>query len=391
MTNADVPVVPRNRRAVALGVIGLAAALCLANQFSMIAAGGDSFRTSDWLINYSGGFIRRGLAGELLLLLTPGGQATLWLLLVVQLACYAPVFALVMRYLARENWSWSAIALCCGPLALPFIGWDPLGGFRKEILAFAAMAILAGLRLRPRGTRDGLWAGLAVVLWALGVFSWEPTALMLPAALFLLLARPQDVPEAPRYGRPTAVAFGLVAVGGLGLSVLRPGTAEQAATVCRSLLQAGIPTADPCGGAVATLGTGVADGMALVGLGWPGYAGYPFILALAMLPIALSPWLRRHWRWALAAAVATLPLYVVAVDYGRWGHLLFIELMICLMLSPGRDAHSDLWTPLAGLLFIGVAGVPNAGPMNGSLHWPLGGLLGTVTQVAQILLYRLTG
>jgi hypothetical protein len=381
----------RNRRAIGLGVLGLSAVLALVSQVQLVAAGGDSFRTVDWQINYAGGFVRRGLFGELLLLLTPGGMATLWVLLVVQVACYVPVYALVVGHLARERWSWSAIALACGPLALPFIGWDVNGGFRKEILAFAALALLAGLRRDP--ARRARWplAGLALVLWLVAVFSWEPAALMLPAALYLLLARAPGLPGRLPGARALAAAFALVAVVGLALSVATAGDHGQAALVCGSLQASGVPTADPCGGAVATLRDGAAQGMSSVSRAWPGYAGYPALLAAAALPILLSPWLRRHWRWALAAAVATLPLYVIAVDYGRWGHLLFMELLLCLVIGPARDAASRLWNPLAGLLFVGVFGVPNAGPMNENHQWPLGGLLGTVIQIAQLGLYRLTG
>ncbi|MFT4109081.1 hypothetical protein [Propionicimonas sp.] len=379
LTGAD-----RNRRAVALGVLALAAVLSVVNQAHMVALGGDNYRTADWLINYAGGFVRRGLFGELLRVFGPGGQATLWVLFGFQLALYAPVFWFVVSYLSRQRWSWPALALACGPLSLPFIGWDPGGGFRKEIIGFLALVVLASLRLRPHRTiAHWTLVGAAAFLWVLGVLSWEPTALMLPAVLHLLLSSNDWLPPRPPHARVLGLGFALVSLAGLGASVLAPGSPEKAAAICASLVAGGNPTPDPCAGAVLVVGQSLSDGMANVASLWPMYAGYPVVMVIAMLPLLLSPWLARNWRWALAAALATAPLYLVAIDYGRWGHILFVELMVCVMLCPAEAIASALWNPVSTLLLVCFAGVPNAGPMNGGTRWPLEGLLGTVITMVQ--------
>ena len=147
--------------------------------------------SGDWLINYAGGFVRRGLFGELFLTLAPVGPPGLWLLFALQVGCYVLVLAYCTQVLTRTRFSWSAIAMVCGPAVLPFIGWDTQGGFRKEILVFVILALLAWSRRNgaSRAVAALLIAG-SLPLWALSVFSWESTAQLLPAVVYLLWSGP---------------------------------------------------------------------------------------------------------------------------------------------------------------------------------------------------------
>lgn len=100
----------------AYSVLGLAFTRAIANYVSVdIATGGFTYRVGDWVINYAGGFVRRGLFGELLFAVSPLGQSTLWALTGFQLACYAVVLGYVASFLHRSGYTWSAIALACGP------------------------------------------------------------------------------------------------------------------------------------------------------------------------------------------------------------------------------------------------------------------------------------
>ena len=53
MTQAVVAAAARNRRAIALGVIGLAAALSVIDQFAMVAGGIDAAKLARWLPEYA--------------------------------------------------------------------------------------------------------------------------------------------------------------------------------------------------------------------------------------------------------------------------------------------------------------------------------------------------
>jgi hypothetical protein len=175
------------RAGLAWSVVLLALAEALRSYALSIAAGGEAYQTADWLINYSGGFVRRGLFGSVYLALFPQGQLGLWGLFSLQvLFCVVPL-AYALTWLHKSDYSWLGIALVCGPAALTFTGWDPVAFARKESLALTALTLLAiaAFPYRKSGTQRALTIG-ALLIFAVGVFSWEANALFLPGIAFLI-------------------------------------------------------------------------------------------------------------------------------------------------------------------------------------------------------------
>jgi hypothetical protein len=363
------------RMAVGLAVLFSSALAALTWSLVVVAVGGNDHQVADWLIDYAGGYNRRGLLGELLARAIPP-SATLWTLLAFQLLCYAPVYGVTVAYLRRTNWSWSAIALACGPAAMPFIGWDPAGGFRKEVIGFACLSLLA-MASRRRGAPAVGLVGIALSAWMLGAFSWEALGALLPAVWFLIRGLP--------FGRRTrsglAAAFTVVAGTAAGAALLVPGDAATAQTVCLSFVERGLNAERLCGGAVRWLGYSLGDSLQAVVDSYPGYLAYLPLAVIATLPVLTSPWLRRYWRWALASVLAVAPLFVIGIDYGRWLHVLVVSLAICMMTGERELTESPQWTPLATLIYCTTLGVPHAHVLNTTIGVPLLGMLGQVVQL----------
>lgn len=375
---------PTVRAVFALGVLALSAALALSFYGSVIALGGNDHQAGDWLISYPEGFIRRGLFGEILLRVGPSGPALLWLLFAIQVSCYVVVFAYFVRYLIRSHFTWSAIALVCSPAALPFIGWDPLGGFRKEILGFVALVVLAFARTQLHKNRQLILMGISLAVWSLGVFSWESLALLLPGVGYLLL-----VDSALPWRKPVAAAYAAIGAIALTASAIWHGNPHTASALCAATTARGLGP-QLCTGAFAWMGRGLSDSLASVTENLAVHSGYLAIAALACLPIALSPWLRRYWPWALAAFVSILPLFVLGIDYGRWIHIVVVELSICIAAVHHKWVESPLWNPLSTVLFVGLWGVPHAAPTPPAVPgWPMKGLLNTLIVWMQSGLLRL--
>lgn len=368
----------------ALAGSGLLAVTALAR---VVASGGNDHQLGDWLINYADGFVRRGLFGELLLRSTPVGS-TLWVLFGFLVLAYLPVYWFFVRFLRRSDWSWSAIALACGPAALPFIGWDTLGGFRKEVLGFVVLVVLATLRSggpRRPGVRAALTAG-ALLLWAVAGLSWEPTVVMLPAVWHLVLSPNSTSPTSSTSQRERArrhllaAAFTGVALVVVALSLYAHGSDEVAGIVCGAVVQHGMAKPGLCGGAIMDLGQSLGYSLARVGLYFPLYLGYVPLAVVAALPLATTPWLRRNWRWALVSTVAVAPLFVIGIDYGRWLHLWFMMLAICVASAPRAQVESRAWTPLSTVLYVALPGIPHADPLLvfRTDRWPFVGLLASI-------------
>ena len=207
------------RALVALGVLGFSFWRAAGTYAGVVAAGGSDHQTADWLISYADGFVRRGLFGELFWLVAPPGGAALWALYAFQVGCWAVVVCFGVHHLLRERFSWTSIALVCGPASLCFPGWDPAGAFRKEILVFVALALLGWVRILPRRrVLDAVLIAAALGFYTVAVSSWEASALLLPAVLWMVLAGGRTTTDVPARGA-VSVAFLAVSVVGLAASV----------------------------------------------------------------------------------------------------------------------------------------------------------------------------
>jgi hypothetical protein len=363
----------QGRRLVALVVLGLALWAGISGYFATVAAGGGDHQTADWLISYPGEFVRRGLFGELLLRLTPPGTATLWILFGIQVICYLAILLYVLWFLERQAWSWSAIALACSPAGLAFIGWDVVGGFRKEVLGFVALVLLAAVRQCTNGLAKAAALVGSVGVWTLAVFSWESIAFMLPAVVFLLLAG-TPLP----LGRALAGVYSGIALVALGASVAFHGDAQTPIRLCRAVTDHGL-SPNLCTGAIAWMGRDLNQSLALVQQNLAVHSGYLAMLLLAALPIVFTGWLRHYWPWALAMVVGIAPLFALGIDYGRWVHILFFELAICMMIASVEEITSKHWTAVSTLLYVGLWGIPHAAPTAATVPgWPFKGLLATL-------------
>lgn len=367
------------RAVVAYAVLGLAFWRAIADYFARdILIGGATYRVGDWVINYAGGFVRRGLFGELLFTASPPGPPTLWVLAGVQLACYAVVAAYVIGFLHRTGHAWPAVALACSPAALPFIGWDVEGGWRKEIIGFAAIALLGWARRSSSERLRQILTAAAVVVFGLAMFSWEASIFAIPVMLHLL-RRPDGRPELRgRAGWAGWAILGLGLTGGVASLVFR-GDAAVAKAICRTVVAQGL-NPDLCAGAIDRIGQPLAEALEAVAVRFPLYWWFLALLPLALLPVLTSLWLRRHWPWFLATVATIVPLYVIAEDYGRWAHLLLMAPALAIMAGDLREVASRFWNGWTTVAYVTLWGLPHW--LFPDAGWPLysfwGSLLETV-------------
>jgi hypothetical protein len=145
----------------------------------------------DWLINYNGGFVRRGLAGSLLI------PAAEWLndsplsaVAGIQVAFYLLIILMAIHLLRHPKPAPFALALALLSPAALFFQLEDIDRGRKEVALIAWVAVLAwrAAERRPPLGR----AGLAISLLALallhdGLFFFFPGAI-----LVLMLLDPEE-------------------------------------------------------------------------------------------------------------------------------------------------------------------------------------------------------
>ena len=252
------------------------------------ARASQSWIMGEWLISYRGGFVRRGLIGELV------GEAAraahvppVTVALTVQVLLYCGFYAAVWLLARRVRWTVPLLLLFFSPATVAFLPLDPPSSVRKEVLLYLAVALLC-LRLRGGSRAGDRWTGAAdgattaswwqrhrgeVLLAAalagttvLIVLAHEGLVFFLPYLLApVLLARRAQGRESPGAGLDAAgvdaasgrehswragllvcvpaVLAGLLAA---AASVDHPGDAATAEAICRPNFRACFSFSRPC-------------------------------------------------------------------------------------------------------------------------------------------------
>lgn len=285
---------------------------------------------SDWAINYRGGFVRRGIVGALVLPVSAVTRIPLnWLLSTVEFGFYAFIFWGSYRLLSNSAehsiWTWAAVL---SPATFSFQLVDVGGGFRKEILLFAG---LCGLLLL---LRHGVSRKAIAVLLCL----WLPSMILAHESIFFYIGYygAAVLLHERRHGanplRKSLLTLGpplIASLIAMAFVCLHPGNAKIASEVCSSVQQHGI---QECGPAINDLGYSAAQARSAVEIqlrkqnylliyivtGLPALLPLAVLLGGAMFDAKTRADATLICGFAVATLIFSLPLYLYAVDWGRW-------------------------------------------------------------------------
>lgn len=305
------------------------------------------FVIGDWFIGFQSGFVRRGLSGFMLMHVSDVFNAKpCYTLLTFQSILYLSYLSLFILLVSRKKTNpWFLIALL-SPATLLFTTFDPNAAGRKEILLFFIFVIYLWCLEKDllKSFLPKLIFFLALLLATLFhelVFFYSPYFLL---ATFVYALKNK---------RPFKLFNSLVMVAGPGLILIAIGLygiTIDGNTICADLKSKGLPES-------------ICSGI----LSWPQEYGwrdvarfareshYGFVYGttflLSMIPYILLVKSFKHPALRLKkfmAAVGLLllfssPLFLFAVDWGRWLNIHFMLLLFtsALMLEPaGRDPES---------------------------------------------------
>ena len=319
-----------------------------------------SWIMGEWLINYQGGFVRRGLLGEVILHVARAfGGSPLAIAVSLQILLYAAFYLSALLLTREVRWSVPLLALFLSPATLSFIVLDPPSSVRKEVLLLLAVALLClaiarGLRLPP-AVLALLLAGAAgvCVLSHEGLIFFLPY-LFAPVYLRAAAASPSNAPRVAHWLlEPTLICVpaALAALVSAGASILHPGNAATAAAICSSLGQTMTGEGQGfCGGAIFYLThdrTYARQDLLRAARAYHYGSLYAIAGALALLPViaalaALARERRRELRvllvTAAGAGLGSLVLFSLARDWGRWISIHVTCLLLLLLLFSRRHS-----------------------------------------------------
>lgn len=293
--------------------------------------GGNSWKTADWLINYDSGLIRRGLIGTLIIWTPTSGMSLLWTTFAIQMLLYFMMFINVVRIfrLKKRDWRWYLILFSPAFLLFPFYGFP--GGFRKEIIGFVAFSYLC-LKYASRKLQNSHLFAVTGML-TIAFFSHELNVLVLPFFVYLLVISYKE--QLIRLKTLVLSTITWAVIGGISLilTILRPGDAQQAKVICSTITSKNLKD-DLCLGAIAALGWDTSNSVNRViqNLRYESLLT-PLLLLVSLIPLFLLGWFnRRNWALTVTGFVSLIPLYIVALDWGRWIHIL-VTFVFCTALS----------------------------------------------------------
>lgn len=303
-----------------------------------IAAGGSDFLHGDWLINYAGGPVRRGLGGEIVFFLSDlTGLAPLAVVEIVQIASVLVPVAAVLWALRVFRAAPAIIVLVVNPAF--FLFWHNEFGETHVKEAFACLVFLPLLAAAFGSFPVRAAYAASLALYVVASLVHESAILFAPAlaASGLALCLQKDC------RRPFAwFLAGLFVLGaGLCLVTLNTYRISDLSPLCAALAARDVPPEFCQSTPIQWLAVTSEEAFSftagrLAERPWPRIAA---AFVLAYLPLVYLLRRERH-RTAvglalLVNALAFVPLYIVAVDYGRWLNMQIAAAILSLLVAAG--------------------------------------------------------
>lgn len=312
----------------------------------------------EWLINYQGGFVRRGLLGEIIFQIAQRLPIpTVQLAILVQTTILA-VFLTLTYYLIRTTeLSPITFTLLFSPafLLFSFYSWPHLGVRKELVLESILLLVILRLRLSKTTLRFlPIWVGGASIV---AVLTHEMLVLFLPYIIAATIIY-------ERYFGPLSrsTTIALLPAVLIGSFIVRSPqvSAEVTGAICDSIQP--IPTPDcimfgEVLGAISLLELSTEQGIEFVRRFTTPETSIVYLITgfISFIPIVIAITSYRLWqgipRRGLVATIifigmsllATIPLMIVAADYGRFINIhvtcLTFLLIWLIQEAPNRISH----------------------------------------------------
>lgn len=309
----------------------------------------------EMLVNSSGGFVRRGISGDIILTLsnTFGGATTAWataILCILGAVLFATSLA-IFRALPDDT---SLTPMVLAPWGLLFMAYDADVLIRKEAFGFLALSMLLIGALCPRPKPALIWLGVSCATMPLAILFHEANAALVGPMLIASWLFTRSHPAQNHIAR-WAIAFGIAA------SVLASAAVMRNMTTTPEAMCAAIN--DPqCHAPFSYFNDQLSDGFGFV---LSQISPTDLIVAAGMMCAAALPFagirgktIRPFGLIALGVAIIlpVVPLFVVAADYGRWIVMIMFpaSLLTTAALSLGHITYRQIAPSWVVVLYCGT-------------------------------------
>lgn len=278
--------------------------------------------TGDWLINYTNGLVRRGLFGEIAM------QAHRWFgispvdaVLTSKYLAYGILCGSIVLLAIVKGIGFIEVLLLISPWALMFDLNDPGGSGRKEILLFASFAFFAFLQVFSKSPSKWIlkrWDFYyLIIVMTVMAFTHEGLIFFFPFFyLPLYLKRGFNKSDFLTVFIPCLISLLVLVV----LYAFFKGNKETADAICASLNPWSVNGSLGCDAIHLLAGKHPKAHIGFI-------KSFTPLLLLTMIPIyCYGRWVagltKQHLMLTMAIPLLlTVPLYGIAIDWGRWIHI----------------------------------------------------------------------
>jgi hypothetical protein len=312
----------------------------------------EGFNIGDWLINYQGGFVRRGLIGEILYLISKvTGISPVIYLVALQGAIFSVYFYFSWRLLKEKEDLVKYSFLIFSPFLFTYAINTVAGGYRKEIIYFSIISFVSYTYKCFDVEKFQRIFLLLLFFFPLVILTDEVGFVILPllCGIYWDKVRPRfrDIPLM----LPVLLLLNCL----IFLAVFFSHHADliQIKAIKNSLTSVGLNPQGKESGAIDALNVSTEENMKATFHSI--IYGHYFIIypiALILISVAFFPlaneirklFLHRFFVLGFAGSfLLLLPVYVIANDWGRWTYILLVEFFFLIVLSDNQN-HLRNWT-----------------------------------------------
>ncbi|MBN1186852.1 MAG: hypothetical protein JXB49_31535 [Bacteroidales bacterium] len=311
------------------------------------------FKIADWLINYQGGFVRRGLIGEILLIISKLSNISLDnLVIILQILLYTVFLFNTYQLASRIKLKPIILLFIASPAFVLFPVLDLYAGFRKELLLFTILSVLCNKIDKLNECFGNSFSFLLGLTSIFLILSHEMLLVFIPYLISVVILYDQGLSKRVFFSIlslvPSFLLFGYIA--------LHAQTDYQTVfRICNSLGEAAPPNCylpSLQKGTISFLVSDFSSSRRYVKNLMTSNTVITYMLVgfLSFLPLLINIKSTQFYsgkldirtrKWLLlcisTSFIACLPLLMIAADYGRFIHIHVVCLtLIILMVS--RDA-----------------------------------------------------
>ena len=293
---------------------------------------GHTFLTSDWLINYNYGFVKRGLPGTIFMNVTKNPDLLLDIISGTLITIYILIFFFLNKTFNSKKQNFVSYILIFSPTIFLFPIYDSQGGFRKEIIGILALFILTSFT-KKRYYKVPII--ISSIIYTFGLFSHSVNIFFLTTILFIIYKfyKSSSLFDYLIFVIPSILYIFVINF----FSNFEQELYEIRNSICNDLRD--MDLFNLCGHGSFDYLVWDLNANLLISQNFiinerrEEYYLYIFLFLLSLIPFLFDKNFKNLIFPYTAIGTSFIPLFVVAIDWGRWIFIMFICFLAVYLLS----------------------------------------------------------